>query len=314
MCPTDDVLAHYDALVPSDNEWQREARLRQALWREEQGLPMGLHRGRSLGSRLAMPFAKDTLANYMTEATRMVVRAEVLDAARRAGKMYREPRIFEDLLSSQPLCFNLFAELQQDLALASAVFRLLLRDAGLVVTAIEFEHSPGRGDPRFTGDHSAFDVFVTYASGGAQGFIGIEVKYAERLDQAAARHRQRYDEVAAAMGCFREQAMSDLRQPPLEQLRRDHLLVGSLLLDPAEHFRSGTFGVIYPAENVVVAKATESYLCCLSDQTTFKRWTLETVVDAVIQLGGHPWAQAVRERYLGCTSVERKRLIHASAG
>ncbi|QDG52136.1 hypothetical protein FIV42_15710 [Persicimonas caeni] len=36
-----------------------------------------------------------------------------------------QPRIFNNLLSSQPLCFNLFGELQQNLELATEVFRTL---------------------------------------------------------------------------------------------------------------------------------------------------------------------------------------------
>ena len=117
--PSVAVLADHDVLVPTDNSFQRRARLLQALWREEQGLPVGEHRGRRLGSRLAMPAAKEELSNYLTDTIRAVVRAEVLDAARGQGKLYGQPRIFNDLLSSQPLCFNLFGELQQDLPLAS---------------------------------------------------------------------------------------------------------------------------------------------------------------------------------------------------
>lgn len=164
MDPSDDILVQHHALVRSDNGWQRTARLQQARWREGKGLPIGEHRGQPLGSRLAMPYAKETLANYMTETIRDVVRAEVLDPAKSAGKMYREPRIYEDLLSSQPLCFNIFGELRRDLGLASTAFERLLADPGLMVTGLEFEHSPGRGAQRFTGDHSAFDVFVSYTS------------------------------------------------------------------------------------------------------------------------------------------------------
>jgi len=64
MDPADELLAEHHVLVPSDGAFQRQARLLQARWRERHGLPIGLHRGRPLGSRLAMPFVKETLANY----------------------------------------------------------------------------------------------------------------------------------------------------------------------------------------------------------------------------------------------------------
>src|ERR1700733_13878954 len=67
------------ALVPTDNQFQRRARLLQSLWRDAHSPPIGEHRGRPLGSRLAMPFAEDPLSNYLTDTIRSVVRREVLD-------------------------------------------------------------------------------------------------------------------------------------------------------------------------------------------------------------------------------------------
>lgn len=296
---SDEDLVRHDVLVAGDNLWQREARLLQARWREREELAVGLHRGRPLGSRLAMPFAKDGLASFMTEATRDVVRAEVFDPLKSAGKVYEEPRLYDNLLTSQALCFNLFAELQRDLGLASRALGRLLKGATVEVTAIEFEHSPGRSDPRFTADKSAFDVFIAYDSGGEQGFVGIEVKYAEGLNDKVARYRARYDEVAQAMGCFVPESLPRLRQQPLEQFWRNHLLAGSLLLQPASGFRYGTFVVLYPTGNAVVSRAVEAYGTCLTDASTFAPWSLESVLDAIQGEGGGDWAPAVRERYLG---------------
>jgi hypothetical protein len=243
---SDEELAQHDVFVAGDNEWQQEARLLQALWRERKALPAGLHRDRPLGSRLAMPFAKQTLATFMTATVQDVVRAEVLDSMKSAGKVYEEARIFDNLLTSQALCFNLFGELQRDLALASRTVGRLLGDPTLEVTTIEFEHSPGRSDPRFTADHSAFDVFIAYTSRDDRAFLGIEVKYAETMSGKVARHRTRYDQVAHAMGCFVPESLLRLRQNPLEQFWRNHLLVGSLAHDQASGFKDGTFVVLYP--------------------------------------------------------------------
>src|SRR5262249_4163966 len=157
------------------------------------------------------------------DGIRAVVNAEVLDPTKSNGKLYREPRIFEDLLSSQPLCFNLFAELQRDLDLASRLLADLLGEPGLVLTALECEHSPGRGDSGFTADGSALAVCVVYRRpSGGTGFVGIEVKYAENLDTPPARHRRRYEQVADAMGVFLPEARERLRRSRLEQLWRDH--------------------------------------------------------------------------------------------
>lgn len=299
MPPSDEELAAHHVLIRSDNAFQRVARLRQARWRERRDLPVGEHRGRPLGSRVAMPFARETLASFMTDTVRDVVRAEVLDPVRSEGKLYGAPRIFEDLLSSQPLCFNLFAELQRDHALAGRVFERLLARPDLRVVSVDFEHSPGRGDARFTGDHSAFDVFVTCDARGERGFVGVEVKYVENLTQPVARYRARYDEVADAMGVFRSRDRATLLRPPLEQFFRDHLLAGSLLLEPSAGFAWGVFAVVWPSENTIVTEAVHAYEACLSEPATFRSWPLETVLDALDESGAPAWSRAVHERYLG---------------
>ncbi|MBK8551062.1 MAG: hypothetical protein IPL53_08415 [Ignavibacteria bacterium] len=41
----------------------------------------------------------------------------------------------------------------------------------------------GRGSKEYSGDHSAFDVFVEFVRNEKKGFIGIEVKYSENLEK-----------------------------------------------------------------------------------------------------------------------------------
>jgi hypothetical protein len=301
--PPEDLLRSHHAFVKSDNPFQRTVRLRQALWREERGYPVGLHRGVPLGTRLKMPDAEEHLWNYLTDGIRGVVRAEVLDPKRSEGKLFARPRIFDDLLSSQPLCFNLFGELKRDLALATRVIARLAPDKIKTVHRIEFEHSPGRREPKYTADRSAFDVYVEYESiGGQMGFMGIEVKYHENLNDALAPHRERYDQVAQGMGCFHPSRLSDLRQKPINQLWRDHMLAGSMLL--TDSWAEGMFVVLYPAENSHAAAAIQKYQACLAGSSTFATWTLESFVLA-LEAGGAGGVGELRDRYLGAPASAR---------
>ena len=294
-----ELAVQHHAFVSSDNVFQRRARLLQAVWRESKGLPIGEHRGRPLGSRLAMPQAKEQLLNYLSDTIRDVVRREVIERNKAEGKLYGEPRIFNDLLSSQPLCFNLFGELQQDLELASRVLGALTGGRTGTVTAIQFEHSPGRGDPRFTGDRSAFDVYVEHTTpSGVRGFVGIEVKYHEGLGDKPALHRSRYDEIADAMGAFEAGARDALMQKPLQQIWRDHLLAGSLRLDDESGFGDGLFVFLHPARNERCVHAVQHYRECLTDGNSFTAWTLEDVVAAIEAAGAGAWIGGVEERYL----------------
>jgi hypothetical protein len=287
------------ALIASDEPYQRQFRVRQARWRAAHGLPVGLHRGAPLGSRIEMPFARDHLANYLTDNVRAVVRDEVVEGDRTRGKLYGEPRIYADTLSSQPMCFNLFGELTLDLGLASRAFSRLLGDV-VRVTRIEFEHSPGRGDPRFTADRSAFDVYIEYLRGEQRGFFGIEVKYHESLKDSPGEHRARYDEIAAAMGAFRSDAMERLRARPLQQIWRDHLLAGSLRLDHASGFDEGSFVFLHPLENTRCRAAVAAYQDCLAGTcSSFLPWTLEDVCQALRDADAGAWLEAFSVRYLG---------------
>jgi hypothetical protein len=172
-----DVLADHHVLVGTDSPFQAHARLAQAIWREERGFPIGIHRDQPLGSRLAMPWAEETLAAYLTATIQQVVHHEVVDDRRDRGKLDGRPRIFNDLLSSQPLCFNAFKELAADLRLASRVGSSLWPDLVDTVDRIEFEWSPGRTDAAFLANRSAFDVaWSCRNTNGARTFIGIEVK------------------------------------------------------------------------------------------------------------------------------------------
>lgn len=291
------TLQRHHAWVRSDNAFQRKARLLQALWRERTNLPVGDHNGQPLGSRLPMPFARTSLANYLTTGIREVVEAEVLDPRCSAGKLYKRPRIFDDLLSSQPMCFNLFGELQRDLGVATRALQSLEPDIDQV-TAVRFEHSPGRGDSTYTGDRSAFDVFVEYVNAdGCTGFLGVEVKYHESMRDSPSTHKPRYDELADAMGCFEPSARERLRARPLQQIWRDHLLAGSLL--QAGDFERGRFVFLYPSENKRCAAAVADYAETLTDKTTLATWTLESVVAALRGVTAEPWVHHFGERYLG---------------
>jgi hypothetical protein len=296
------VLADHDVFVPGDNAFQRRARLLQALWREDQGYPCGTHRGRPLGSRLAMPDAEEHLWNYLTDGIRRIVRDETRGERRDRTKVYTEPRIFEDLLSSQPLCFNLFGELAHRLDLAGEVGRRLWPGRVEEVTRLEFEWSPGRDDPRYLGNRSAFDVYLEHTGpGGSRGFIGIEVKYHENLKVAPARHQDLYEQLAARSGAFIPERIETLLRPPCQQLWLDHLLALSML--ERDHWDHGLFVLLYPSHNSACGAAWSTYASCLGPVPQAEARTLEEVLDVLDQCCPEPWARELAARYLNFDRV-----------
>lgn len=292
----------------SGNTFQRRARLMQSIWREERGYPMGISTDanppRPIGSVLEAGWAEVTLANFLTETIRDVVRGE-LEPVKKRGKLCEEERLLRNCLSSQPMCFNLFAELQCDLELATAVVRDMVGCEIDRVTGVEFEYSPGRGDARYTADSSAFDVLFRFDTRrGGRGLLGIEVKYHEKLNASVAKHRPRYDEVSSVMGCFAPDPEGRLRKNPLQQIWHTHLLAGSMI--DADAYEVGHFGVLRPRDNATCARGVAEYRACLTDEKTFSEWLLEDVVQVLRRHTDASWVEAFWDRYLDFGKVDRE--------
>jgi hypothetical protein len=298
------LAEEYEVQVASDNEWQRAARVLQAMWRDEQDIPIGTHNGESLGSRIETECARDQLCNYFTEPIRDQVR-RAIEGATGAGKVIQQPRIYDNLLSSQPLSFNLFGELAADPDLASQVLREVWPAHVGEVHRIEFEFSPGRGDERFLGNKTAFDVFIECVSpDGADGFIGVEVKYHEDLTGEPADIRDRPREVARESGLFEPEDIAVLSAMPLQQIWLDHLLAQSMILSGEDRWREGLFVFLHPAPNWSCARAAARYERFLQRPGTFERRTLDEVVAIMRWKTGADWATELFRRYLDLARLE----------
>jgi hypothetical protein len=100
------------------------------------------------------------------------------------------------------------------------------------------------------------------------------------------------------MACFEPTAIESLKAKPLQQIWRDHLLMGSLFQDAAENYSDGFFVFLYPHDNERCAEAAETYGRCLRSRQTFVPWTLETVVAAMRAENAGVWVDALQRRYL----------------
>ncbi len=301
----EEIAKRYLVYEKSDiSDFQRKARILQSLWREEKGYEVGEYRGKKRGNFLPMPWAKETLSNYLSDTIRQVVQDEVINNPD-DDKLYGEPRIFNNLLSSQPLCFNLFAELKVDLHLASEIFRALLPERIKEIIKIEFEFSPGRRNERYIGDRSAFDVYAEFVGNkGEKGFVGIEVKYHENLKDKPSQLKERYLEVAREMNCFKDDCFKILQESPLEQIWRDHLLAGSIL--QADGFDDGFFVFLYPKGNIHCSRAIKDYRNCLTNSKTFEYWVIEDVAKAIKENTSMQWIDELIDRYLNFQKLRER--------
>jgi hypothetical protein len=298
-------------------EWKRRARWRQHRWalrhdlgghlgsQPYDGNPSKRKDGRlakvvKVGSRIDLKHAKHTGANFVTGMAR---------AAAEFRLSYREPhqtlnpaRLWADLLSSMPLCFNIFGELHGDAARAEQAVRTWWPDAPHGRVRALFEHSPGRLDPEYLGNRSAFDValLVNPDAPSGRGIIGVETKYHEHAKperRPSDERMVRYARVTERSGCFRAGWRERLVGTELQQIWLDHLLVLAMLKHPSRAWSFGRFVLVYPSENRSFAAAARAYAEGLEGDGMFEAWTIESLVAAQGALGAET-VEKIRERYL----------------
>jgi len=286
---------------PLDTRFRAAARLLQSLWRERRNLAPGHYVDRSgsrrrVGSMLSISDAQSG-ANFMHSDIFGQVRCDL--AYREPGALIDQERMFGNLLSSMPLAFNLLVPLKKDKALARRVFAKLAPNVAKRVAHLQFEHSPGRGDPTFTADGTAFDAFVSsIGPDGRKTFIAIEVKYSEGMTEPEPRLRPRYDELSRVSGLYAEPDSDALRRNPLQQFWRQHMLAQAMV--DCGLYDSGVFMLIAPRQNRDVQRAARRYESCLAtadDKVSFVTVELESAIEAVRAAGAADHAEALHERY-----------------
>jgi hypothetical protein len=282
--------------------WKRDARLRQARWREAHGHPIGFEPyaradGTPVGSRLALEFARKSGANFLSSGALNAVRARLRTPERH--QMLSELRLWADLLSSMPLCFNVFGDLQADGDLAAHVVQRWWPDAPRGPISVRFEHSPGRNDPGFLGNKSAFDVAFEVRTGPSQAaLIGVETKYHEHAKPEKAPRAEalaRYTEITERSGAFLPGWQARVLGTDLQQIWLDHLLALSMLLHRSGRWTWARFVLVYPAANPSFAGAAVRYAALLRDPRTYEARTLESLLADAPELAGR---HLLQQRYL----------------
>lgn len=297
---------------PAATSWRQAARRHQAEWRMARGLPVGLvtvprtkaqkeagleARARTIGSRIAADHARANNSNFLNDAVVAAVEARL--RSRQPHETLDTTRLYADLLSSMPMCFNLFGPLHGDPDSAAKVVAAWFPDvsiSGAPVT-VGFEWSPGRRDPAFLGDRTAFDA-VFHIGEGRQHLIGVETKYHEHpmTERHTAGIPAAYRRVAQQARLFkRPGSVEDIWNSDLEQVWRDHLLALSCQ-QHEDGWKKTKYVLVAPAGNPAWKPLVQRYRDLLTDEAaqTVEYRSLESLLDAKVL--SH--ADVFRRRYL----------------
>jgi hypothetical protein len=285
--------------IPRDpvmSEFRRRARLQQARWRKAHDFEVGTFRGRKIGSLLAPKPAERDGQNFLSPHINEAVRHRLAHPERH--QQINRVRLWTNLLSSMPMCFNVFGELWDAPEAATKALEAWFPGVDGEVDEVRFEWSPGRLDPRYLGNRSAFDVaFLLKMANGKKAAIGIETKYHEHPQKETVPERNRlphYKQVAEGSNAFKAGWQETILGTKLQQIWLDHLL--ALSMKQSGEWGKVKFVLVYPSGNVAFAEAAEAYKRVLSDRSTFDARTVEELLNADV-LPSQVQA-ALKERYL----------------
>jgi hypothetical protein len=291
--------------VPRDRPttvWKRLARFRQSQWRTAHGFPIGSEPypgGRDaqpVGSRMELEFARRTGANFISAAALAAVHSRLNSPE--PHQTLSEDRLWADLLSSMPLCFNLFGDLAWDPEVASAAVSAWWPDLPAGRVTLRFEHSPGRRDPSFLGNRTAFDVAIEIDTPTGIAVVGIEVKYHEHAvagKRLSPKALARCAAVTEQSAVFKQDWQERVVETDLQQIWLDHILVLSMLQHPSKRWSAGRFVLVYPSDNPSFRSAARRYRDVLRETNTFEDRTIESLIDDLRSRTG----RRLLERYLG---------------
>lgn len=284
--------------VSSDSRWRAQYRLLQSWYREtvlDEPPEVGSN-GKLVGNMLTKT-AGDAGKNFLSKEIAAYVERRIPEVQAANGTI-ETIRLRQNMLSSQPLCFNLFGQLRHHPVEAAALLKTALGLDVAKVERIEVEWAPTQG----IGDRTAFDAFVEYRTNpGDLAFLGIETKYTEPFSTTEY-VSDAYTSVTTESGVFRAGAAEKLGGSATYQLWRNAMLALQVR-------RSG-----YTAGHVVVVackndRTAEAAVRGVRDQLLapddlVRHVALEDLIEHALKRPAlAEWAAAFERRYLDLTPV-----------
>lgn len=198
--------------------------------------------------------------NFLNQSIFNVAKQRVAE-----GKGAVEPfRLFNNMLSSQPMCFNLFGMMVNDLDLATTLWKQVFPDKIGRIRRVLFEYAP---EPKgeYLEDNTAFDAFIEYLDlDDKLSFIGIETKLTEKFSQKIY-DKESYRKWMNENSPWLPNVGDSIAQKDHNQLWRDHLLAWSMLEHKDSKYNSGMLMLVRHPEDVKCSRVVQEYESLLNE-------------------------------------------------
>lgn len=286
--------------VPNDTGFKKRMRLHQGWWRTNVlGAEPGVHPKIETESVCnTILDGESTNKNFLTPNSISSVKQTLNDRSTRGGGLMEQKRLFNNLLSSQPLCFNFFGELNADkdfgLLVLQKYYPLLTK-----LNRVIFEYAPVEN---YTKDNSAFDIAFEVEENGRAGLIGWECKYtdtfsATEYDKPSYEHL--FSKSISFIGEFEELKKSDTNQ-----LFRNQLIAEGLIQNKKYSFVfTGLF--CYQGDSATIETAMGFKKLLNEEKSNFHVITYSDFITAIqmldIDWAKREWTMLLWARY--CATV-----------
>lgn len=259
-----------------DSEFVAKCRLLQSIYRVEIGEDEGyIQRGSKRyfygnyimnGDKTGKNFLEDYIFDYAKKRVNNRKHYETIN----------EERLFNNLLSSQPMAFNLFCPLEEmrkeDESSTTDILRAALPDYNInKVTKIDLEFIPDNFK-ELTNDLTAMDAIIEFTDNdGIPSFIAIETKYSENLgtNEASDKGKAKAIETIKSLRIFQSEIENRItsKEVALTQIYRNFLLSETYGIDQNKKAYSI---VLAPKENLTTVDEVNSLKNELKEEYKYK--------------------------------------------
>lgn len=303
----------YGNQCKSDNSFTKKARLLQSMYRVEIGEAEGVGPTKASKRKYGNMISGGEISgkNFLMKETFEYAKDRVKN--RKESETIDEFRLFNNLLSSMPMAFNLFYPLmlllKQEPATVTLAIRAVFRNFPIFeVTKIGLEFIPTPVE-KYTKDKSAMDAYIKFVDNqGGQYIIAIETKYTDVLGVNEARNCEEQKQMLIDTNLFGDEFESQLTEGKvkLTQIYRNLLLTERYRM--VEGLKNSYSVVLSPKEHPSTKEEIKSVTEYLKPEYEYKlsAVSLEKFVDTIIQYLPEYYKQIFRrfwDRYLAFEKV-----------
>jgi hypothetical protein len=296
-------------IYTSDRPFTTKAALLQSIYRHERNEACGEAANKKTYGHLVSG-GIETNKNFYYDETFEYAKRRV--KCKKTEETIKKDRLFNNLLSSMPMAFNLFHPLmmllKSDQVAADKIVAALFpehRIKEVLIIDIEFIPTPIED---YIGDKSAMDAVIEYINeDGAKGIFGIECKYIDTLGANTSKENPLKRDTAEKSGLFTETGMEHVKKE-CTQIYRNFLLTEKYrMVKGYEYSQSVILAPIgHPTTEKEINSLKEFLIPAVADEK-IRKYHLEDFA-AIIAIHADesrkPWIHWFQKRYLAFDRVE----------